>query len=60
MSTVRPTRKRSKAWLYYSVLAVLSLFAIPSTHGASLLFTAAAGAYAAYLYRGGRIVFWIW
>ncbi len=56
----RPVRRRSKAWVYYAVLAVLFLFAVPSTHGASLIATALCGLYAAYIYRGGRIVLWFW
>ena len=57
----RPTRRRrSLAWIYYSILAVLSLFAIPATHGGSLIVTALLGLYATYLYRGGRIVIWFW
>lgn len=61
-STERNTgrRPRSKAWFYYSVLAVLSLCAVfggfPQGVAGFLIF----GAYSVYLYRGGRFVLWIW
>ena len=55
----RPSvRRRSKAWVYYSCLAVAALFALPSV-GATMLLTAGlCAAYATYLFRGGRIVVW--
>ena len=53
-------RRRSIAWIYYAALTVLSLFAIPATSGGSLLVTVACGLYATYLFRGGRVVIWIW
>lgn len=56
----RPVRRRSKAWVYYALLAILTLFAVPSTHGASLIGTVLFGLYASYIYRGGRIVLWFW
>lgn len=55
-----PARRRSKAWVYYAVLAVLSVFAVASTHGASLIVTVLLGPYSWYLFRGGRIVIWLW
>lgn len=55
-----PTRRRSKAWIYYGLIAVLGLVAAPGTSGASLLVTLIAGAYAVYIYGGGRYVIWIW
>jgi hypothetical protein len=53
-------RRRSKAWVYYAIIALFGLIAAPASHGSSLLVTLIAGLYAAYIYRGGRIVFWIW
>lgn len=56
-----PHRRRSIAWLYYSVIAVISVFAAISTGKPQVLIaTALCTAYAIYLYRGGRIVLWIW
>jgi len=57
---IRPVRRRSKAWVYYAIIAVLGLVAVPTSHGGSLIVTLLAGLYSAYIYRGGRIVFWIW
>jgi hypothetical protein len=56
----RPVRRRSTAWVYYAIIAVLGLAAVPSSHGVSLIVTLLAGLYATYIYRGGRVVFWIW
>lgn len=53
-------RRRSIAWIYYAIIAVVALFGIPSTHGLSLIAVAVAAAYAIYLFRGGRIVIWFW
>ena len=52
--------RRSKAWIYYAVLAVISLVAIPAVGWRGLLGAAATGLYSAYLYRGGRVVIWFW
>ena len=52
--------RRSKAWIYYGVLAVVSLVAIPSIGWQGLLPAAVFGLYSAYLFRGGRIVIWFW
>jgi hypothetical protein len=52
--------RRSKAWIYYLLLAFGSVFAIPSIGPAMLLTAGLCGAYATYLFRGGRIVIWIW
>jgi hypothetical protein len=52
-------RRRSKAWIYYAVIAALCSiggFAHPIGFLGALL----AGAYAYYLYRGGRVVVWFW
>lgn len=56
-TTTRP--RRSIAWLYYAILAVVALIAgvgQPALLVAALPF----GAYSRYLYRGGRIVIWLW
>ena len=56
--SLRP-RVRSRAWVYYTVIAVgATVFGF--SHPALLLIAAVAGIYAAYLYRGGRFVLWIW
>lgn len=49
-------RRRSKAWLFYLVLTVASLFAIGSAGPQILIGTAILAAYTIYLYRGGRFV----
>lgn len=54
-------RRRSIAWIYYSIIAVISVFAAISTGKPQILIaTALCAAYAVYLFRGGRIVLWIW
>jgi hypothetical protein len=53
-------RRRSKAWVYYALLAVCSLFLIPSVGFPMLPGSVLLGLYATYIYRGGRIVVWIW
>jgi hypothetical protein len=54
-------RKRSIAWVYYAILATLCLIGSINAADARLLFpTMLCAAYATYLYRGGRFVFWIW
>jgi hypothetical protein len=52
-------RKRSKAWVYYTLLAVGSLIAAFS-HPIGLLGLVLFGLYAWYLYRGGQFVLWFW
>ncbi len=56
MPTSTPRRRRSKAWIYYSLLAVASFLTLCTGHlvglGGFLLF----GSYAVYLFRGGRFV----
>jgi hypothetical protein len=54
------TRTRSKAWAYYLVLAFASFVGAFAGHPIGLIAPAACGLYSRYLYRGGRIVFWIW
>jgi hypothetical protein len=56
----RPGRRRSKAWIYYTVLAGGSLIELCAGHIAGMAGMALFGLYARYLYRGGRIVLWIW
>jgi hypothetical protein len=53
-------KRRSKAWLYYAVLSVLSFIAACSGQVIGLVGTALFGLYSVYLYRGGRFVFWFW
>jgi hypothetical protein len=59
-SSSRPTVRRSKAWIYYAVLAAIALVAIPSVGWQTLPAVALFGLYSAYLFRGGRIVIWFW
>ena len=54
------TRRRSKAWVYYTILAFLSFIALCTGQVVGLAGMALFGLYAFYLYRGGRIVFWFW
>ena len=54
-------RRRSVAWLYYSLFAVLSLIgAIATGKPVGVVGTLLFGSYAVYLFRGGRFVLWIW
>ena len=55
------TRRRSKAWIYYSVITVLIVIgSLSAGKPAGLIGAAATGLYAWYIYRGGRFVLWIW
>jgi hypothetical protein len=56
----RTSQRRSKAWIYYALLAIFALFVIPSAGFSMLLVSVLSGLYATYIYRGGRIVVWIW
>jgi hypothetical protein len=56
----RPPRRRSVAWVYYTILAVLAVVASFSVGPSAILPAVLCGAYATYLFRGGRIVLWIW
>lgn len=56
----KPTRKRSLAWIYYSIIAAVGTYFGFATDIRALLLAALAAAYAVYLYRGGRFVLWIW
>jgi hypothetical protein len=60
METQPVSRQRSKAWIHYSIFALLSLATVFTGHIAGLAGTALFGLYARYLYRGGRVVIWIW
>ena len=51
---------RSKAWIYYAVLAVVAVIAAVAGQPITLLGGALFGAYSVYLYRGGRFVIWFW
>jgi hypothetical protein len=51
--------RRSAVWMYYAGIAVVAT-AAGFQHAAGLLIAVPAAAYAAYLYRGGRWVVWIW
>lgn len=50
-------RPRSVAWVFYTVLAVCALIA-GFGHPAMFLGAIGLGAYAWYLFRGGRFVVW--
>lgn len=60
LPAARPRRKRSVAWVYYTILAVLCLVGAFSVGPSALLPAVLCGAYATYLFRGGRFVLWIW
>jgi hypothetical protein len=53
-------RKRSRAWVYYSLLTLGSLAATVAGHVAMLVGVLLFGLYARYLHRGGRFVIWFW
>jgi hypothetical protein len=52
--------RRSKAWIYYALLSVLSLASVASGAAAGLIAAPLLALYSVYLYRGGRFVVWIW
>jgi hypothetical protein len=54
------TRRRSKAWAYYALLALGSLIGALAGHISFLVGVVLFGLYAHYLYRGGRFVIWFW
>jgi hypothetical protein len=58
--TTHRSIRRSKAWIYYMVLALISLTAVFAGKPVGLLGMAAFGLYSRYLFRGGRFVLWIW
>ena len=51
-------RKRSPAWFYCGVVAILCLVATPLTSGVSLKLAPLFAAYAVYLYLGDKFVIW--
>jgi hypothetical protein len=53
-------RVRSRAWIYYLILAICSLVAVFAGKPIGLLGTLLFGAYSYYLYQGGRVVIWFW
>jgi hypothetical protein len=57
----RTRPRRSKAWVFYSIITVLLLIgSLAGQVWLGFLFALATGLYARYLYRGGRFVLWIW
>lgn len=54
-----PQRRRSLAWIYYTIIAVISLFFIPTLGPKALLGTVICGAYATYIFCcRPRFVLW--
>ena len=53
---VEVIRTRSKAWIFYLVLTVASVFVVAVAGPQVLIATVLLGLYTVYLYRGGRIV----
>jgi hypothetical protein len=53
-------RRRSKAWIYYTLLTAGSFLALCSGQVIGLAGIVLFGAYAYYLYNGGSIVIWFW
>lgn len=60
MRTSGTSKRRSRAWIYYSILALLSFAAVFLGQVGGLIGTVLFGCYAVYLYRGGRFVLWFW
>ncbi len=58
----KPTRRKRHtiAATFYLVMAVVGLVVAVTSSPAALVVTVIAGLYSAYLFRGGRIVVWIW
>jgi hypothetical protein len=54
------SRKRSVAWIYYSILTVVFLYAGVAVSPGGFVLALLMALYARYLYRGGRVVFWFW
>jgi hypothetical protein len=52
-------RRRSAIWMYYTVIALVAT-ALGFSQPAAFVLALAAGAYATYLFRGGRWIVWIW
>ena len=54
-------RRRSAAWVYYGVIAMVLAIGGPALGVlGGLLVAIVPGAYAVYLFRGGRYVLWVW
>jgi hypothetical protein len=53
-------RKRSVAWIYYSILTVVFLYAGVAVSPGGFVLAVLLALYARYLYRGGRVVVWFW
>jgi hypothetical protein len=60
IETASGRRQRSKAWIYYSILAGASFITLCTGRPVGLLGMALFGLYARYIYRGGRVVIWFW
>ena len=55
----RPVKKRSHAWIYWAVIAIVCLVVGVSSTPWLILVALAAAAYSFYIFRGGSWVFWI-
>ena len=53
------TRRRSKAWIYYALIALLAVSA-GFSHPAMFLVAIASALYSRYIHRGGAVVIWLW
>jgi len=53
-------RARSKAWIYYLILAIGSILAAFAGKSIGLLGAVLFGAYSYYIYNGGSLVIWFW
>jgi len=60
VTTSGRTSARSKAWIYYAVLAVLCLFGVFAGKPIGLVGSLVCAAYSYYIYQGGRVVIWFW
>lgn len=60
-TSYRQQRRRSVAWVYYAILAIIALVGTFASHTpAGIIPTALLAAYSVYIFRGGRFVIWIW
>lgn len=55
----RPVKKRSHAWIYWAVVAIVCAVVGVTSTPWLLLVAIGAAAYSFYIFRGGRWVFWI-
>ena len=61
MSATASGRRRSVAWVYYAIIAILGVVSAFSTGQTGILPPALlCAAYSTYIFRGGRFVVWIW